>query len=196
MTNQRNDAVFTAPHGSSAFSNSPMLTTDTARSAFLHSSVVGRSDACCSVRTVSQLPEPDRSRPPLAWVVAIAVFATYLAAARGPSNLFPLSVFDMYQGHAPAVVARLLVIDADGRAAELDAFEDWSCTWEAESVEATCGENHRLMDYVERDQRLYVERNAGEGDVSVQLVSRAYPLHEPTRNPVDCVVARCRARRR
>lgn len=158
--------------------------------------IVGRSDACCSVRTVSQVPELDRSRPPLAWVVAIAVFVTYLAAARGPGNLFPLSVFDMYQGHAPAVVARLLVIDGAGSAAEVDAFEDWSCSWEAESVEDTCGENHRLIDYVERDQRLYLEQNAGEGDVSVELVSRAYPLHQPRRDAEDCVVARCRARRR
>ena len=148
------------------------------------------------MRKVSQLPEPDRSRPPLAWVVALAVFVTYLVAARGPSNLFPFSVFDMYQGHAPAVVARLLVIDATGRTAEVDAFEDWSCTWEAESVEATCGEKHRLMDYVERDQRLYVEQNAGEGDVSVELVSRAYTLREPTSDAEDCVVARCQARRR
>ncbi len=146
--------------------------------------------------SVSQLPDPERSRPPLAWVVAIAVFVTYLLAARGPSNLFPLSVFDMYQGHAPAVVARMLVIDADGRAAEIDAFEDWSCTWEAESVEATCGATHRLMDYVERDQRLYLDHNAGEGDVSVQLVSRAYRLHEPAAEARDCVIARCRARRR
>lgn len=120
----------------------------------------------------------------------------YLVAARGPSNLFPLSVFDMYQGHAPAVVARLLVLGPDGDAAEVDAFDDWSCTWEAESIEATCGENHRLPDYVERDQRLYLERNAGEGDASVELVSRAYRLDEPVRDAEDCVVARCRARRR
>lgn len=83
-----------------------MLTTYTGRSAVLHLSGAGRSDECCSVRTVLQLPEPDRSCPPLSWAVAIAVFVTYLAATGGPSNLFPLSVFDMYQRHAPAVVAR------------------------------------------------------------------------------------------
>ncbi len=158
--------------------------------------IVGWAGGCGSVRPVSQSPEPAGSRPPLAWVVAVAVFATYLVAARGPSNLFPLSVFDMYQGRAPAVVARMLVIDTDGHAAQLDAFTDWSCTWEAESVEATCGASHRLLDYVERDQRLYLERNAGEGDVSVELVSRAYPLYEPATKAQDCVVARCRARRR
>lgn len=145
---------------------------------------------------MTQLPEPDRSRPPLAWVVALAVFVTYVVAARGPRNLFPLSVFDMYQGHAPAVVARMLVLDADGRADEVDAFEDWSCTWEAESVEATCGPEHRLLDYVERDQRQYLQRNAGQGDVPVTLVSRAYRLDEPATDAEDCVVARCRARRR
>lgn len=148
------------------------------------------------MQTVLPPPEPKRSRPPLAWVVAISVFVTYLVAARGPRNLFPLSVFDMYQGHAPAVVARMLVIDPDGRTAEVDAFDDWSCTWEHTSVEASCGADHRLLDYVERDQRRYLEQHAGQGDLPVVLVSRAYSLHKTNVSPEDCVVARCRASRR
>lgn len=148
------------------------------------------------MQTVLPPPEPKRSRPPLAWVVAVAVFVTYLVAARGPRNLFPLSVFDMYQGHAPAVVARMLVVDPDGSTAEIDAFDGWSCSWMGDSVEATCGTEHRLLDYVERDQRRYLEQHAGDGDLPVVLVSRAYSLHDPSSSAKDCVVARCRARRR
>ena len=136
-------------------------------------------------------------RVPLAWVVAIAVFATYLVAARGPRNLFPLSVFDMYQGHAPDVVARVLVVDAQGETAEVDAYDAWSCTWvgSLDDVESTCGPSHRPIPYVTRDQLHYLESHGGQGDEAVQLVSRAYALSSaPAWN--DCVLARCVARRR
>ncbi len=132
----------------------------------------------------------------MAWVVAVAVFVTYVAAARGPRNLFPLSVFDMYQGDAPDVVARMFVVDTDGRASEVDAFDQWSCTWAGDTIEAVCGADHRLLDYVERDQRRYIRHHAGEGVEAVVLVSRAYPLDEPAESAEDCIVARCKARRR
>ncbi len=130
--------------------------------------------------------------------MALVVFATYLLAARGPRNLFPLSVFDMYQGRAPDVVARMLVLDGDGAEAEIDAFDGWSCAWEHASVVETCGEEYRLLDYVERDQREYLQRHAGVGEESVKLVARAYRLRGEAGQPAssDCVVARCLARKR
>ncbi len=130
--------------------------------------------------------------------MAVAVFVTYLLAARGPGNLFPLSVFDMYQGKARDVVARMLVLDADGRVSEVDAFDDWSCTWEEATIVEACGEAHRLLEYVERDQREYVERHHGDGREAVTLVSRAYRLPDAPGTPAtsDCPVARCLARRR
>ena len=133
-------------------------------------------------------------------VVALAVFVTYLVAARGPRNLFPLSVFDMYQGHASATAARVLVKDVSGEVAELDDYVDWTCSWEAQppmSVEATCGSEHRPLDYVLRDQDLYLQAHAGEGDENVRLVSRAYRLSDAGRPRFDdCVLAQCRARRK
>lgn len=133
-----------------------------------------------------------------AHVVALLVFGTYLLAARGPRNLFPLSVFDMYQGRAPDTVARMLVLDGDGKTAEVDAFEGWSCEWEHGSVVETCGEAYRLLDYVERDQRDYLDRHRGGGGEALKLVARSYRLRGEARQPAssDCVVARCLARRR
>ena len=137
------------------------------------------------------------SRVPLPWLVAVTIFTTYLVTARGPQNLFPLSVFDMYQGHAPEVVARVLVIDADGNAAEIDAYEDWSCAWDADLLnpEPVCGSDHRPLRYVTRDQSRYLEAHAGAVEAEVRLVSRAYRLREADVY-ADCTLARCRARRR
>lgn len=149
---------------------------------------------CCSFPAVRE----GRAKRPLPWVVALAVFATYLVAARGPRNLFPLSVFDMYQGHASASVARVLVLDAAGEASEVDAFEDWACSWEGDAlraVEDVCGPQHRPLEYVLRDQERYIERHRGDGDQNVRLVSRAYRL-ERVGESTDCVVAQCRVRRR
>jgi hypothetical protein len=138
-----------------------------------------------------------RNTPPLPWLVAISVFATYLLAARGPGNLFPFSVFDMYQAHAPDVVARVLAIDAAGRAYELDAYDAWSCEWQGElqRAEATCGADHRPLDYVTRDQAHYLEQHQGEGDEAVRVVSRAYRVRDAGVFE-DCMLATCRAHRR
>lgn len=137
------------------------------------------------------------SRVSLPWLVAVAIFGTYLLAARGPRNLFPLSVFDMYQGHAPEVVARVLVVDAQGRTAEIDAYDEWSCEWEADLLdpEPVCGADHRPLEYVTRDQSHYLEAHVGRGGEEVRIVSRAYRLHEASRFD-DCTLARCLARRR
>lgn len=136
-------------------------------------------------------------RTTLPWLVAVTTFATYLLAARGPRNLFPLSVFDMYQGHAAAVVARVLVVDARGATAEIDAYEAWSCDGHValQNPEPLCGPDHRPLEYVTRDQARYLETHAGQGTEEVRLVSRAYELRDASRFH-DCTLARCLARRR
>ncbi|MCA9712704.1 MAG: hypothetical protein KDK70_43145, partial [Myxococcales bacterium] len=104
--------------------------------------------------------EPPPRRLDRRLVVAWAIFATYLLAARMVGNFFPLSVFDMYQAHAPSVVARVLVVDEAGERAEVEDFEGWACEGPPLSmpqVEQRCGARHRPLDYVLRDQALYIE---------------------------------------
>ena len=79
--------------------------------------------------------------------------------------------------------------------------EDWET--HLPQVEQRCGARHRPLDYVLRDQALYLEAHgdAAGGSLAaerVTLVSRSYAL-EPQPGAAasaDCVVARCTARRR
>jgi hypothetical protein len=123
---------------------------------------------------------------------------TYVIAARIVGNFFPLSVFDMYQARAPEVAARVLAIDAAGRTAELHDFEAFACDERPLSlahIDDTCGPDHRPLEYVTRDQELYIEAHVGDaGDESIAVVSRAYSLSDP--GVSDCVIAHCMARRR
>lgn len=138
-------------------------------------------------------------------LVAWSCFAVYLAAARVVGNFYPLSVFDMYQGHAPEVAARVVVIDAQGRASQLRHFEGFACEpaaleLEAAQIEAQCGADHRPLPYVLRDQQHWIADHidpAG-GSTSITIVSRAHVLEERAGAPAvrDCALARCTARRR
>jgi len=137
--------------------------------------------------------------------VAWAVFATYLVAARLVGNFFPLSVFDMYQAHAPDVATRVMVLDARGEAGEVDDYEGFACDGPPLSmavIEQRCGEHYRPIDYVVRDQALHIEATSrvdAERDAEpVALVARARVLDPGPEQPAvsDCVVARCTARRR
>jgi hypothetical protein len=135
---------------------------------------------------------------PLPFVVAWGVFATYLVAARIVGNFFPFSVFDMYRERPRDVAARVLAIDASGAAVELDAFEGFVCEepLSLARLDLTCGADHRPLDYVARDQELYVEAHRGtEGGEPIAIVSRAYALSSDHADS-DCVIARCTARRR
>lgn len=137
-------------------------------------------------------------------MVAWSIFATYLLAARQVGNLFPLSVFDMYQAHAPEVVARVMARDEAGRGIELDRFEALSCKApiELSTVEERCGSDHRPLPYVLRDQQHWLDAHldtngtAEAGPEAIELVSRAYVLTPRPGAPAfaDCVLARCAAR--
>lgn len=127
---------------------------------------------------------------------------TYAVAARIVGNSFPLSTFDMYQAHAPEVVARVVVVDAAGRGRELSRYEGYACEPTpvrlAAAVKERCGDEHRPLPYVVRDQQLWLDAHldADGGPEQVALVSRAYVLAERAGAPafMDCVVARCTAR--
>ncbi len=136
-------------------------------------------------------------RVALPFVVAWGVFATYLLGARIVGNFFPLSVFDMYRGHAPQWAARVVAVDASGRTAELDAFEAFACDPDPpplRDVERICGPAHRPLGYVVRDQELWLLRHGGSGDEEIAIVSRARALDNDATD--ECVIARCSATRR
>jgi len=145
------------------------------------------------------LRRPRRVTLPL--VVAWSCLVTYLVAARVVGNSFPISTFDMYQGHAPEVVARVVVVDGEGRKRELGQYEGYACEPApvrlAERVAERCSEEHRPLPYVVRDQQLWLDAHlepAG-GPETVAIASRAYVLVERPGAPTftDCVIARCTA---
>ena len=137
-------------------------------------------------------------------VVAWSCLATYVVAARVVGNWFPLSTFDMYQAHAPEVVARVIAVGDAGQRRELRHYEGYACEPAplrlAAAVAERCGEEHRPLPYVVRDQQLWLDAHldpAG-GPEAIAIVSRAYVLAERPGAPAftDCVLARCTARRR
>jgi hypothetical protein len=139
----------------------------------------------------------------LPFVVAWAVFATYLVAARIVRNLFPLSVFDMYQAHAAEAAARVVALDSRGETLEIEELEGWACEQPPSllKVEDTCGPRHRPLTYVARDQELWIEAHRGPTDASsepIVIVSRAHALAPSPGQPsfADCVIATCTATRR
>ncbi len=145
---------------------------------------------------------PRRVTLPL--VVAWSSLATYLVAARVVGNWMPLSTFDMYQGSAPEVAARVVVVDAGGERHELDRFEGYACEPAAAELAATlaarCTDEHRPLPYVVRDQQRWLDahRDAADGPEAVAITSRAHALTGRPGAPAssDCVLARCTARRR
>lgn len=145
---------------------------------------------------------PRRITLPL--LVAWSCLATYVVAARVVGNWFPLSTFDMYQAHAPEVVARVVVVDGEGVKRELRHFEAYACEPAplelAAALTERCSEEHRPLPYVVRDQQRWLEahRDPAGGPEAVAIVSRAYGLVERPGMPAftDCVLARCTARRR
>lgn len=148
------------------------------------------------------LRRPRRVTLPL--LVAWSCLATYVVAARVVGNWFPLSTFDMYQAHAPEVVARVVVVDGEGAKRELRHFEAYACEPApvelAERVAERCSEEHRPVPYVVRDQQQWLEAHSdpAAGPETIAIVSRAYALAERPGAPAftDCVIARCTARRR
>lgn len=151
------------------------------------------------------MPARRSRRFTLPLVVAWSCLATYVVAARVVGNSFPLSTFDMYQAHAPEVVARVVVVDAAGVERELGHYDGYACEPAplqlGAEVAERCGEQHRPLPYVVRDQQRWLEAHlesggAGAGAAeAIAIVSRAYVLTEQPGPPAftDCELARCTA---
>lgn len=136
-----------------------------------------------------------------AWAIAIA----YLLAARGVHNFFPLSVFDMYQGRSPDVASRVLVvIDASGEAAEITAFDAFSCApaWpKLDDVRSCAHHDQGRVEYVARDLQVHFDAHVASdasGMEGARLVWRTWKLEDRPGPPAidDCLLAVCRVRRR
>lgn len=144
------------------------------------------------------MPEPPR-RMTLPFVVGWAIFATYLVAARGVRNFFPLSVFDMYQRRAPAAVSRVLVVDRHGgehRISELAGFHCEPAPPMLTDVRRYCGPEHEPLDYVMRDEQRDLEAHLSSepGREPIAIVSRSFRIAASGElTTSDCVLARCTA---
>ncbi|MCU0657681.1 MAG: hypothetical protein MUF64_21200 [Polyangiaceae bacterium] len=133
----------------------------------------------------------------------MSIFFTYLLAARGVRNLFPLSVFDMYKTHAPDVATRILAVDARGHGGELHAFDGFRCEPAAPSLQELSGCEGAVrgrIPYVIRDAQIYLDQHlesTTEGE-EITIVARTWQLRrQPGPLPFsDCALARCVARRK
>lgn len=136
-------------------------------------------------------------------MVSVSVFLAYLLTARGLRNVFPFSVFDMYEMRSPLVTTRLLVLDSNNQTTEIRRFESFQCEPKSPDIQTfrVCGEGAQMnvMPYVARDLQILLD--ARLGDVSsgeeVTLIARTWRLQDrPGPSPFsDCALARCRARR-
>jgi hypothetical protein len=141
-----------------------------------------------------------RSRISQRWVAAWAIFATYVVTARGVGNLFPFSVFDMYQRRPAGEAARIVAIDDTGAVSELSEWTAFACEGGRPVLTdgVKCGREDRAIPYVTRDQQRYLDAHTGEGGPAhLSLVSRSYVLSEQggALRFSDCLLARCAARR-
>lgn len=135
--------------------------------------------------------------------LSIAVFAGYVVAALGVTNLFPLSTFPMYSKVSPTSGARLVVRNAQGELNEVTKYDAWSCEEELtyEMVQATLCPDGRVgkpAGYLSKEALDYIRRNGGDPSVGepVDLIVRAVRLDEDPVLQLQCEVVRCRARRR
>ncbi|MDI1449531.1 hypothetical protein [Polyangium sp. 6x1] len=148
-------------------------------------------------------PHRDERRA-LAGVAAWAIAIAYLLAARGIRNFFPLSVFDMYQGRSPDVASRVLVVDAAGEAAELTAFDGFSCApaWpKLDDVRHCAFGDQGRVEYVPRDLQIHFDAHVTSDAAGMEdghIVWRTWTLEDRPGPPAsqDCQLAFCRVRRR
>jgi hypothetical protein len=146
---------------------------------------------------------PDR-RVSLPTVVAFALAVSYLLAARGVRNFFPISSFDMYQGRSPDVASRPLVVDGAGKASELTQYDAFRCEParpQLTDVRQCPGAPLGGIHYVARDLQVYLDEHLaaeGAGMAEASIVQRSWTLEDRPGPPsyVDCVLARCSVRRR
>jgi hypothetical protein len=126
----------------------------------------------------------------LAWIA----FATYVAAAVGAHNLYPLSTFEMYGATPLATASRIVVIDGD-TAREVERYEHWRCDVEPSPEPRACLATWPFF-HMEAVDRAAVDRVRVAGPPQrgreVALVRRIWRFTEADEPAIeDCVLARC-----
>jgi hypothetical protein len=143
-------------------------------------------------------------RRALPFVVVGAIFVTYVLAARGVRNFFPISSFDMYQAQSSTIASRVLVVDPSGKPSEITQYESFQCNPSRPKLADVTHCEHAgtgRVEYVARDQQIYLDAHLRQ-DVTngreSKLVWRTFILEDrpgpPTHN--DCVLAVCQVRRK
>jgi len=143
-------------------------------------------------------------RRALPFVVVWAIFITYVLAARGIRNFFPISSFDMYQAQSSTIASRILVVDASGTFSEITNYEAFQCNPAKPNLADIAHCEHAgigRVSYVTRDQQTYLDAHLQQEvkqGREAQLVWRAFLLEDRPGPPThtDCVLAVCQVRRK
>jgi len=133
-----------------------------------------------------------------------AIFIAYVLAARGIRNFFPISSFDMYQGRAPTIATRILVVDDIGHSSEITQYDSFQCNPakpKLENVQHCQGAAIRGPNYVVRDQQIHLDAHLRSGLTdapNAKLVLRTFTLEDRPGPPAfsDCVLAACLVHKR
>lgn len=128
----------------------------------------------------------------------VMLVLSYIATSQGVLHLFPFSLFDMYSSSGDESAARTVVLDAEGRAQELDSFVDWACDGPVDpSAERPFGNERGTSEaYLEHDFAHHIVNHRGEGGDPVRIVRRVYSFDANGRLLwEDLPVLSCTARR-
>lgn len=143
-------------------------------------------------------------RKALPFVVVWAIFFTYVLAARGIRNFFPISSFDMYQAQSSTMASRVLVVDFSGKPSEITQYEAFQCNPTRPNLADVAHCEHAeigRVEYVARDLQIHFDehvRQDVQNGVEVKLVWRTFLLEEKPGPPTfsDCILAVCQVRRK
>lgn len=131
-------------------------------------------------------------------LVGLAVLAVYAVTSRVVGDVYPFSTFPMYAGHRMTTASRVAVRDAKGTLCEVTDFTAFSCPSPVDVGYGACPgvEPFYYIPYIDRDASTYVTSHAGQADEEVSLVRHIWRFGEAGIREEDCVLQRCRARRR
>ncbi len=126
----------------------------------------------------------------LRWIA----FATYVVAALGAHNLYPLSTFEMYGGTPLASASRIVVLDGDAPR-EVERFDRWRCDEPPSPEPQACLAAWPFF-HMEAVDRAAIEHVRGASAPvrghEVTIVRRIWRFSSADAPTIeDCVLARC-----
>jgi hypothetical protein len=124
-------------------------------------------------------------------VISTIVLVSYLAAARGVENLYPVSTFPMFSGQAGEAMSRIMARTSDGRFVEVLDLVAWKCDGPAA---ASCTDVPSIP-YIDRERENHILSHSGTGGEPIELVRRIFSF-DGVQRPEYCVITRCQAARR